>query len=942
MPHRRHFSSFLCFCLTLYTFQSFVVLRFLSDDEGVVVVPPPVADNIERNHQNRFHDRFTEEQRWAQERLSALGSQESYERQRAAILASLNSSSPAVAPDAATAATSIGGPPKATAVSKELTAEFVRERQERIRAVSGEHSNGRLSQEFAGPAGASPHLNGTTGPFASAYTASSAAPVSVANPSALLNRGGLVMGPPRLIDVVIGQEAILYGQDGNVHLQNLIRANVGEGGESSEMKLIKARAIFARMQRLGSRVLIKERESQSLWYQLSPQEAHDLIFQAINEEEKKAVFLRTLKEQELSRGSNQLLPNRLHGSPAGPQSFSVTDGSGQRGSMLLTATSLLNNEGLNRRGSQTEALGRLSIEPSQSQQRHSAMMDLTDVARLSQEAGAATSSAGLAASAGGGSGNSNLKRALEGTSESMDGTVKPRKYKKRLRQLREEAAARLNAAAKLNSEQQISNNVEKPISEPTQAAQQTSLSSLASTATEDKSIIFRGPIEIGEYDVVLGRGRGNFSNPGNKNLITQFRNNKQKYIDASKRGKSQIARDIVQDIRDKGGRFMKRVDDDTWEMIPDQEAFRKVSHGIRDLRDSERRFEGYQNDSDLSDSDGEKRANTVDAKKDERSAMESAVALENASAASSQSPVVQDASPLDSPSGQVATGDDEAVESSPADDMKPRDKDVVCGRGKALNRHPGNRRMNRIVRKYKYKYRDARDQDEKASIANAVLATVQGNGARFLKCDSSGDWQELQYKVALKKVYHSIRDSLYNEDLKPRKDSDGPITDDEYSSSDRRRSSGSIEGLQSIVDSAQIIEAGRRGLSSVGAPGNASVPSHESLVLAARQQQAALTIANAEHDDRMRLGLGGLSSLSAGVDRRPEGLVVSSMFDGRTQSLLALERDRQRRELAGQILPNQLGGGMFQLGTGLQGIHVPPTEMSEEQLRRLILSRYGS
>ena len=72
--------------------------------------------------------------------------------------------------------------------------------------------------------------------------------------------------------------------------------------------------------------------------------------------------------------------------------------------------------------------------------------------------------------------------------------------------------------------------------------------------------------------------------------------------------------------------------------------------------------------------------------------------------------------------------------------------------------------MQEAVAKLKYQYRDALTHDEKSKIAHKVLHAVTDKGGRFMKYDdTSKQWCELEYKVTLNKIYHSIRDALYND-----------------------------------------------------------------------------------------------------------------------------------------------------------------------------------
>ncbi len=93
----------------------------------------------------------------------------------------------------------------------------------------------------------------------------------------------------------------------------------------------------------------------------------------------------------------------------------------------------------------------------------------------------------------------------------------------------------------------------------------------------------------GPYDVICGRGRGNFRHPGNRRMLRMFWNVKAKYNQGTKMQKTMIGRAIVEDITSKGGRFLKRSGKG-WEEVEKKIVLRKVCHGIRDIpNDPEKR-----------------------------------------------------------------------------------------------------------------------------------------------------------------------------------------------------------------------------------------------------------------------------------------------------------------------------------------------------------------
>ena len=88
--------------------------------------------------------------------------------------------------------------------------------------------------------------------------------------------------------------------------------------------------------------------------------------------------------------------------------------------------------------------------------------------------------------------------------------------------------------------------------------------------------VVEGP---GPHDVVCGRGRGSFSQQGNRALFKTFQENKDRYQAATKAQKTIIAKEIVDGIQSRGGRFLKRTDSGNWFVVSDSQAYRKVCHG---------------------------------------------------------------------------------------------------------------------------------------------------------------------------------------------------------------------------------------------------------------------------------------------------------------------------------------------------------------------------
>ena len=90
----------------------------------------------------------------------------------------------------------------------------------------------------------------------------------------------------------------------------------------------------------------------------------------------------------------------------------------------------------------------------------------------------------------------------------------------------------------------------------------------------------------------------------------------------------------------------------------------------------------------------------------------------------------------------------------------PTEFDVLFGRGKPYQMHPGNLRLHSVVKRHKDRYTNAR-RHEKLAIATEVVNLIKNGGpkpARFLKLASGGSyWVEQTTKRATEKVGHALR-----------------------------------------------------------------------------------------------------------------------------------------------------------------------------------------
>jgi hypothetical protein len=93
---------------------------------------------------------------------------------------------------------------------------------------------------------------------------------------------------------------------------------------------------------------------------------------------------------------------------------------------------------------------------------------------------------------------------------------------------------------------------------------------------------------------------------------------------------------------------------------------------------------------------------------------------------------------------------------------EPRDRDVVCGRGKGSYNRPGNVVFRNVIRMYIKDYLAARTKFEKTTVLNQVIDHLHNEEhARFLKFNSkSKQWFEITDDQAREKVGHTMRETI--------------------------------------------------------------------------------------------------------------------------------------------------------------------------------------
>ncbi|CAJ1952284.1 unnamed protein product [Cylindrotheca closterium] len=88
---------------------------------------------------------------------------------------------------------------------------------------------------------------------------------------------------------------------------------------------------------------------------------------------------------------------------------------------------------------------------------------------------------------------------------------------------------------------------------------------------------------------------------------------------------------------------------------------------------------------------------------------------------------------------------------------KASQQDVIFGRGKSLQDHPGNQRMRQITNKYNNLYRTL-PKSQKRDLVETVYKEIVNNGARFLtKAPNTTHYLLVDVEVALQKISNSLR-----------------------------------------------------------------------------------------------------------------------------------------------------------------------------------------
>ncbi len=85
-------------------------------------------------------------------------------------------------------------------------------------------------------------------------------------------------------------------------------------------------------------------------------------------------------------------------------------------------------------------------------------------------------------------------------------------------------------------------------------------------------------------DCLFGRGRNVMKHPGNVAMRSMLEGKRERYACAAHQKKSEIAWEVVNEIKKGGGRFLKELDTGLYTFVDDETSRKKISIAFRDLK----------------------------------------------------------------------------------------------------------------------------------------------------------------------------------------------------------------------------------------------------------------------------------------------------------------------------------------------------------------------
>lgn len=84
-------------------------------------------------------------------------------------------------------------------------------------------------------------------------------------------------------------------------------------------------------------------------------------------------------------------------------------------------------------------------------------------------------------------------------------------------------------------------------------------------------------------------------------------------------------------------------------------------------------------------------------------------------------------------------------------------RDILCGRGRALERSPGNLVFRSIINDFALGYANTKSRAEKTLIVKSIKEQLLDRNMRFLKFEND-TWRELDNSEIMAKISHALRD----------------------------------------------------------------------------------------------------------------------------------------------------------------------------------------
>jgi hypothetical protein len=122
-------------------------------------------------------------------------------------------------------------------------------------------------------------------------------------------------------------------------------------------------------------------------------------------------------------------------------------------------------------------------------------------------------------------------------------------------------------------------------------------------------------------------------------------------------------------------------------------------------------------------------------------------------------PVTIHAAPVDTAGVHTTTSSAAGLATEVGDSLtKPRDVDVLCGRGGLINKHPGNIVYRKVVDFNKPFYQSVHKK-HRILVSQSIVRSILNFGGRFLILGSKGKpWVEIGFKRAVQKTSQALRE----------------------------------------------------------------------------------------------------------------------------------------------------------------------------------------